>query len=172
MKHLITGLAAALFALAAFAQTPAPNDAQIAAVLVAANNVDADAGRMAAAKAEHGEVRAFAQRMIQEHTALNRQLTALAKKLKLTPEENGTSRGMLRYNAVILKRINRLEGAEFDRAYIDNEVTHHEAVLEMIDKSLLPNAKKAELAKFLKNTRQAIDAHLQQAKKIQSSLQQ
>jgi putative membrane protein len=173
MKKLFAVLTAGLFGFAtavSLAQDAAPNDAQIAAIVVAANNVDIDAGKLAKTKAQDKEVKDFAQRMITDHTGVNKQATALVKKLKVKPEENATSKSLKESGAATMKKLEGLKGAEFDKAYIDNEVTYHQTVLDAIDKTLIPNAKNPELKGLLEKTRPAIDEHLQHAKKIRSSL--
>ena len=49
-------------------------------------------------------------------------------------------------------------------------MAYHQAVLDAIDKTLIPNAKNAELKALLEQTRPAIAAHLDHAKQIQASL--
>lgn len=65
-----------------------PDDAEIAHIVVTANQVDIDAGELAKSKASGKEVKEFAQRMVIDHTAANRSATDLAKKLSLTPKDN------------------------------------------------------------------------------------
>jgi putative membrane protein len=172
--HKLSGtLAAGLLALTAsfsFAQSEAPNDAQIAAIVVAANTVDINGGKVAESKAKDKDVKAFAKQMVTDHTGLNKAASALAKKLKLKPEESATSKSMKDDGAATLKTLKGMKGAEFDKAYIDNEVTFHQTVLDAIDKTLVPNAKNAELKALLEKARPTIDDHLQHAKKIQASL--
>lgn len=173
MKHLIRSLTAGLLALItafSFAQTNEPNDAQIAATVVAANNFDIDMGKLAKSKSKNKEVKEFAQRMITDHTGVNKQATALVKKLKVTPEESDTSRSLKKDGVATLQRLKRLKDDEFDKAYVDHEVSFHQAVLDLIDKTLLPNAKNEELKALVEKVRPAIDAHMQHAKKIQTSL--
>lgn len=173
MKQLTSGLTGLVFAVAtlvSFAKDGPPNDAQIAAIVVAANSVDIDAGKLAASKATNQEVKEFGQRMVTDHTGVNKQAVALVKKLNVTPEESDVSKSLKKDGAATLKKLNGLKGEEFDKAYVNNEVTYHEAVLDMIDKTLLPNAKNAELKALVEKVRPAIDAHLQHAKKIQSSM--
>jgi putative membrane protein len=69
-----------------------------------------------------------------------------------------------------IAKLKGLKGDAFDKAYIDNEVTYHQAVLDAIDKTLIPNAKNDQLKDLLQKVRPAIDAHLQHAKQIQSAL--
>ena len=70
----------------------AVTDPQIAAIVVAANNVDIEGGRMAASKSNNSKVKAFAQRMIIDHGGVNTAAVALVTKLGVTPEENQLSR--------------------------------------------------------------------------------
>ena len=47
------------------------NDAQIASIVVTANQVDIDAGKVAVARSTNAEVKAFGQQMIEAHTGVN-----------------------------------------------------------------------------------------------------
>jgi putative membrane protein len=146
------------------------NDAQIAAIVVTANQVDIDAGKLADAASTNPEVKKFAQLMIKDHTGVNQAATELAGKLKLTPQENPTSRSLKTGGDKNLAHLKTLKGAAFDKAYIDQEVAYHAAVLEAVDKTLLPGAANAELKALLVKVRPAFVAHLAHAKQLQSSL--
>ena len=163
-------VAGAFFAAAtAFAQG-GPNDAQIAHIVVTANQVDIDAGKLAQQKGSSAEVKAFGKQMVTDHSGVNQQAAALAKKLGVTPEDNATSKSLKSGGDENVKRLKTLKGKEFDKAYVDQEVTYHQAVLDAIDKTLIPNAKNAELKALIVKVRPAIDAHLQHAKTMQASL--
>ena len=147
-----------------------PTDPQIAAIVVAANNVDIAAGELAKEKGSDAEVKAFAQRMITDHTAVNQQATDLVTRLAVTPEENPTSQQLTQGGESTRQTLSGLSGAEFDKAYIDNEVTYHQTVLDAIDQTLIPNADNAELKGLLEQVRPAIAAHLQHAQQIQTKV--
>jgi|SRR3954470_17787475 putative membrane protein len=153
---------------AAFAQ--APNDAQIAHIVVTANQVDIDAGKVAQKQAKGADVKAFAKQMITDHSAVNKQAVALVTKLKVKPEDNATSQSLKSGGDANLKKLKGLKGDAFDKAYVDQEVTYHEQVLGAIDNVLIPNAKNAELKDLIVKVRPAIDGHLQHAKMIQAKL--
>ena len=167
---LIVAGALALVASLALAQTAAPNDAQIAAIVVAANQVDIDAGKLAESKTANKEVKAFAKRMVADHTGVNKSATALVTKLKVKPEANPTSDSLTKGGQETLKRLTVLTGAAFDKAYVDNEVTYHQTVLDAIDKTLIPSAKNEELKALLVKVRPAFVDHLEHAKHLQASL--
>lgn len=162
------------FALAAsglWAQEAGLSDAQIAAIVVTANQVDIDAGKLAASKSTNKEVKEFAQRMVTDHTGVNKAATDLVTRLKVKPESNATSNKLKEDGEAALKRLDALKGAEFDWAYISNEVTYHQAVLDVLDETLIPNAKHPELKALLVKVRPAFVAHLEHAKRLQESLE-
>jgi putative membrane protein len=156
--------------VAASASAQSVTDAQIAAIVVTANQVDIDAGKLAASKANTPEVKKFGQQMVTDHTAVNKQATALVTKLKVTPEDNPTSQSLKSGGDKNIANLKGLMGAAFDKAYIDNEVTYHQAVIDAIDKTLIPSATNVELKALLVKVRPAFVAHLEHAKMIQSSL--
>ena len=163
------------FALAmsgAWAQPAGPTDPQIAAIVVTANQVDIDAGRLATTKAHAKEVKAFAQQMITDHTGVNKQATELVTKLKVTPEESDTSKSMKQGGDDNLKKLKGLKGADFERAYIAHEVTYHQTVIDALDNTLIPHAKNEELKALLIKVRPAFVAHLEHAKSIQARMAQ
>jgi putative membrane protein len=164
----IIAAAAVLAAGTAFAQ--APNDAQIAHIVVTANQVDIDAGKLAEKKASSPDVKAFGKQMVTDHSAVNKQAKDLAKKLKVKPQDNPTSQSLAKGGKENIAKLKKLKGKEFDKAYIDQEVSYHQAVLDAIDKTLIPNAQNAELKGLIEKVRPAIQGHLDHAKQIQSKL--
>lgn len=147
-----------------------PNDAQIAMIAVVADTVDIDAGKLAAEKATSKEVKAFAETMVRDHTAVNGKATALAKKLGVTPEESDTSKKLKADGDATLAKLKGLSGAEFDKAYVDNEVAYHDAVIGVVTKTLIPNTKNAELKSLLESAGPIFTSHLEHAKQLQQSL--
>jgi putative membrane protein len=147
-----------------------PSDPQIAAIVVAANQVDIDAGKLARGKAKSKTVKDFAARMVTDHTAVQKSAGDLVKKLGVTPEESDTSRALKSGGDQAMSRLKGLKGAEFDKAYIDNEVSYHQSVLDAVDNVLIPNAKNEELKGLLVKTRPAFLAHLEHAKQLQAKV--
>jgi putative membrane protein len=146
------------------------NDAQIAAIVVTANQVDIDAGQLAQAKAGSEEVRKFGQLMVTDHSGVNQAATNLAKKLKLQPEDNATAQSLKQGGDANLAKLKTLQGRAFDRAYVEHEVVYHQSVLDALDKTLIPNARNEELKALMVKVRPAFVAHLQHAKSLQASL--
>ena len=169
MKLDAVVLAALAFTGVAFAQG-APNDAQIAHIVVTANQVDIDAGKLAESKGSNAQVKAFGKQMVTDHTGVNQQAVALAKKLNVTPQDNPTSQSLKTGGAENVKKLTGLSGAAFDRAYVDHEIAYHEQVLDAIDKVLVPNAKNEELKALIVKVRPAFVAHLEHAKMVKGQI--
>ena len=172
MKTPIAAAVAALFLLGANAQAQSPSDAQIASIVVTANQVDIDAGKLAESKGSNAQVKAFGKQMVTDHSGVNKQAVALVTKLKVTPEDNPTSQSLKSGGAENVKKLEKLSGAAFDRAYVDHEVAYHQQVLDAIDKTLVPSAQNAQLKSLLVSVRPAFVAHLEHAKGLQSALGQ
>src|SRR4029079_15705401 len=145
MKNICIVLASALFLAAGSVAAQAPNDAQIAHIVVTANQVDIDGGTLAEKMGSTKAVRDFGKQMVTDHSGVNRQAVALVTKLKVTPEDNPTSQSLKSGGMENVKALQKLHGAAFDKAYVDHEVAYHEQVLDAIDKTLVPNAKNEEL---------------------------
>lgn len=175
MTKLFAVTLAGVFATGVLAQaqtSPAsgPTDQQIAMIVVTADNVDIAAGKLAAKKSLNPKVKEFAELMMRDHTSVNKQATDLAKKLNLTPEQSPTSQSMKSDGDKMLTKLRGLKGAEFDKAYIDNEVTYHETVIKALDETLIPNAKNSDLKTLLESGKPIFVSHLDHAKEVQSSL--
>jgi putative membrane protein len=145
-------------------------DPQIAAIVVAANQVDIDAGELALKKSKNEEVKKFAQRMVTDHTAVNKSAVDLVTKLKVTPAESDASRSLASGGTDARAKLEKLDGDAFDRAYVDNEVAYHKAVIGVLDSQLIPSASNPELKSTLISVKPAFDAHLQHAVQIQAAL--
>ncbi len=172
MNHMTSALGGALLLLSGFAQAEGtgPTDPQIAAIVVTANQVDIDAGKLAESKATSADVKAFAQRMVTDHTGVNKSATELVTRLHVTPDPSATSRSLQQGGDQNLATLKGLSGAAFDKAYVDHEVSYHQAVIDAVDTTLIPNAQNADLKALLVKTRPAFVAHLEHAKRLQASL--
>ena len=146
------------------------SDAEVAHVAVTANAIDVDLAKLALERGRSDQVRAFARTMVEDHTGVNEQAAALAKKLGVTPAPNDVSASLQKGADAAKARLNTLSGIAFDRTYIAREVEYHQAVLDAIDDLLVPTTENAELKALIRTVRPAIAAHLARARDIQSSL--
>ncbi|HEY2682643.1 MAG TPA: DUF4142 domain-containing protein [Steroidobacteraceae bacterium] len=169
MKRLTLLLSLAAWSAWA-APAAGPTDPQIAAIVVTANQVDIDAGKLAKSKSKSKQVQDFAQLMITDHTGVNKAASDLITKLKVTPEPNDISESLQKGGDDNLANLKTLSGAAFDKAYVDHEVAYHEAVVSAMDKTLIPSAQNAELKALLVKVHPAFEAHLAHAKDLQATL--
>ena len=167
-----TAIIAASLLLAASnaALAQAPSDAQIAGIVVTANTVDINAGKLAQKMSKNKEIKAFAKQMVTDHSGVNKQATALVTKLHVIPANSDTSKSLKAGGDANIATLKALKGAAFDKAYVDNEVGYHQAVIDALDKTLIPSAQNAELKDTLVKVRPAFVAHLEHAKHIQASI--
>src|SRR6476469_3893033 len=168
---LTFALPAALLVMAAPAMAAAgPTDPQIAHIAYTAGSIDIAAGKQALARSHNKAVRGFAEEMVRDHKAVNDKALALVKKLKVTPQDNPTSQALTKGAAAELAKIATLNGAAFDRAYVDNEVAYHKTVNGALASTLIPNAHNAELKSLLETGLTLFKEHQAHAEQIAKEL--
>jgi putative membrane protein len=163
--------ATALLSLPADAQkTQKLTDPEIASIAVTANQVDIDYAKIAEKKSTNAEVKKFAQTMARDHQSVIDQAVALVTKLSVTPKDNATSKSLKAGETKTAKMLNAKSGKAFDKAYVDNEVAYHSAVIETVENVLIPGATNSELKALLQSAVPLFKAHLAHAQMIQKSL--
>jgi len=167
---LVLGMAALVAAGGRMSAAQGINDAQIAAIVVTANQVDIDAGKLAETKGSSQQIKDFGKQMATDHAGVNKQAVDLVTRLKVKPEDNPTAQSLKQGGIDNVKNLNTLSGAAFDKAYIAHEVAYHQAVLDAVDKTLIPGATNADLKALLVKVRPAFQAHLDHAKMVQSAI--
>jgi putative membrane protein len=170
-KMMAVGAAAVLMSAAAMAQGSAkPTDPQIAHIAYTAGVLDVAAAKQAIATSKNKDVVAFANDMVRDHEAVNKQALDLCKKLNVTPEDNDTSKALTKAADAKRAELAKLSGAAFDKAYIDNEVAYHKTVDAALQNTLIPNAKNAELKSLLQTGLKLFQGHEQHAEHVASML--
>jgi putative membrane protein len=156
---------------AGVAQTAAkPTDPQIAHIAYTAGQLDIEAAKQAISKSTNKDVRAFAEDMARDHAAVNDKALALVKKLNVTPEDNDTSRALTKQAAEKRAELSKLSGAEFDKAYIANEVAYHKTVNGALETTLIPSASNPELKSLLQTGLKIFQGHQQHAEEVAVAL--
>ncbi|RYZ06111.1 MAG: DUF4142 domain-containing protein [Myxococcales bacterium] len=143
---------------------------QIARVAELVNTAEVDQGKLAQSKAQSPRVKAFATKMVNHHSQAKAEQAKLVKQLNLTAAESPEAAALKSDGAQTLSTLKTTPAADFDRAYIDSQVTGHQKVLTTIDEQLLPSAKSERVVSALKLGREAVAAHLAEAKEIQDEL--
>ena len=146
------------------------SDPEVAAVAVAANQIDIKNGELAKNKSKNSDVINFAETMIRDHSAVLGQASDLVKKLNVTPKENSLSQKLNSDAAATRKSLSSKTGAAFDKAYVDNEVAYHKAVIDAIKNVLVPDTDNAELKQLLNDVLPAFNTHLEHAQMLQKKM--
>ncbi len=159
--------AALVLPMAAWA---APNDAQIAHIAYTAGQIDIKAADQALQKTSNPKVKAFAEEMVRDHTAVNDKALALVKKLNVTPEDNPTSQSLTKAADAKLAELGALSGPAYDRAYVENEVAFHKTLNGALKTTLIPNAQNAALKSLLETGLKLFRSHQAHAEHLEMSL--
>jgi len=154
----------------AMAQGAKLTDPQIAHIAYTAGEIDIKAAKQALEKASNKEVKQFAEDMVRDHTAVNKQALALVKKLKVTPEDNDTSKALSKQASEKLAEFGKLKGAAFDKAYVANEVAYHKSVDSALETQLIPSASNEELKGLLQTGLKIFQGHEQHAEHVEADL--
>ena len=172
MKTLISTLGAACLAFSASFAMAAdkPTDPQIAHIAYSAGVIDVEAAKLALSKTKNADVKAFAESMQKDHEAVNDMALALVKKLNVTPEDNATSRALAKAAEEKRAELGKLDGAAFDKAYIDNEVAYHKQVNGALETVLIPAAQNGELKSLLETGLKLFQGHQQHAEHVAAGL--
>ena len=164
MKPILLAIAGVLLPVTLIAQSGGAaaklDDPTIVAIFDAANSWDMETGSLAAKKAQSGDVKAFGQMLAHDHDAVRQQGRDLAKKLGVTPTPPGPDFQMAKDHYAAVAKLNGATGAAFDRAFLENEVAYHKAVIDAVTNTLLPAIQNAELKALVVKVAPAFQAHM------------
>ena len=167
LKSPMIGLVAGLMLSTAVAiASDKPSDPQIAHIAYTAGDLDIKAAQLALEKSKSETVRAFANDMVRDHKAVNDKALALVKKLNVTPEDNDTSKALVKQAEEKHTELSKLTGAAFDKAYVDNEVAYHKTVNAALKTTLIPSSSNAELKSLLETGLKIFEGHLKHAEML------
>lgn len=125
------------------------NDLEIAHTAYTAGQIDIRYAHLALAISENPEVRAFAETMIRDHSAVNNAAGALVTKLKVTPQDNAFSQSLVEGAAAKRAELMSLNGKAFDCAYATNELGYHQVVNQTVENTFIPAVTVPELKELL-----------------------
>jgi putative membrane protein len=149
----------------------APTDPQIVGIVGTADQIDIDYAKLALSKTKNKQVRDFAQQMITDHSSVQKSVNELAAKLNVTPADSDTSNSLKAQAQQTTQKLRGLRGKAFEKAYIDNEVAYHQAVINATKTVLIPSAQNAELKSALQGAEPLFEGHLQHAERVQSAVE-
>jgi len=139
------------------------NDEQIAGITDAANSAEIEQGKLARLKSKDAAVQKFAAKMIAAHEEAKKN----QDKLKLPTAESMLGNSLGTEAASALNALKGADGKDFDKAYIDAQVTEHQKLLDALNDKLIPNVKNPDLKAYLNQILPHVSRHLQEAQEIQ-----
>ncbi|PDV87422.1 hypothetical protein CO652_15620 [Rhizobium sp. H4] len=171
LKRILgAALMAASLGTASMAADAKPTDPQIAHIAYTAGQIDVTAAEQALKKSKNADVIEFAKTMERDHKAVNEQALALVKKLKVTPEDNNISQSLSTQASKELTTLGALDGAAFDKTYVENEVAYHNSVNEALSAVLIPSAQNEELKSLLETGLTLFKQHQLHAEHLASTM--
>ena len=166
---IVATLAIAVLAGTAAAMRPTTtklNDLEMTHVAVTASNIDIAYAHLALALSENPKIRKFAKTMIRDHSAVNEQVFALARKLGVTAQDNDLSRQLLAQAQETKDELNRLRGSEFDRRYAANEAAYHQVVNGVVQNDFIPNIENDEVRAAFQGALEIFLVHQKDAEEL------
>jgi putative membrane protein len=162
IKTLLLSAAVLVSAGGAFAADKM-NDLEIAHSAYTADIIDIDYANIALAKTKNPEVKAFAELMIRDHTAVNEGAAALLAKLNVKPQDNAFSKALVEGADKEKAKLNSLSGPAFDKEYAANELGYHQVVNKTVGDVWIPEVQNAEVKAFLVQALVTFKVHEQHA---------
>lgn len=175
MKKFIYGSIGCLtlffMSFGAYAQkTPDLSDPEVASAAVVANQSDISFAKVALERSSNSAVREFANTMVKDHSSVIKQAVALVTKLGVTPKDNAVSKSLKKQEGDAVKNLKSVSKKDFDKTYIDHEVAYHKAVINAVEKVLIPDSSNKQLKDLLQGVVPILKTHLAHAEKIQREI--
>ncbi len=146
------------------------NDLQIAHSAYTADTIDINYAKLALTKTQNSAVRAFAELMIRDHTAVNEGAAALLARLGAKPQENAFSKTLNDGATIETTKLAALGGDAFDREYARNELAYHQQVNHIVGDLWIPGIQTPELKQFLQQALATFRVHEEHANHMVSAL--
>ena len=170
-------VAACTVASAAFAQAPktqpspatkttpassqaSSEDSAFAKQAAEAGMMEVEHGKAAAQKASNAQVKAYANKLVKDHTTANNQLKAIAKRHNIDLPASAPANDQPWMNQ---------SGASFDKGFIDAQVKSHEDAISLFEKESQSGSDR-EIKAFASKQLPGLRAHLKQAQDLQKKL--
>lgn len=157
-------------------------DPGMAQFVVAVNQSEIEAGRLASTKARNGDVKDYARDMVDDHQKALQELQEIGRKNSWTMPDStgmmaGTPSGTLAANLTQLQQSHQAAmttlrgatGAAFDRAYIDGQVAAHQQALEVL-RQHATSLQNTELRDKITDIQKDVEDHLKRAQEIAQKL--
>jgi putative membrane protein len=153
-----------------WAPSAPPSEANIAAILMAANESAVKDARLAESKATNPAVQSLARTEATDHAALEESAVAWMKEHQVEPVENASSEAFTSRGVKSRDKLQGLDAAHFDRGYVSERIHFDKDLLDTLHHDMIPNAKDPQLAALLKGAVPKVEAHMKSAEQLESTL--
>lgn len=163
--HAVVIAAALVTSSTAFADDVSHADKSFLEKASNAGYTEIDASKMVAGKSATPTVKAFADQMIKDHTAVGEELVALAssKGVKVPDEPSLAQKAKI-------KMLSTKDGADFDRGYVnDIGVKAHQDTIVLFKKAST-DAKDPDIKAWAAKTLPSLQHHLMEAQTLQKAM--
>lgn len=146
------------------------NDSQIVEIMMTVDNLEIAVAKVAKKKMTTPPVAAFADYLMQQHQENLDRLIQLTRQLNIEPQESVISKKLLADRDALVASLSKLEGNQFDNAYVEAMIKSHRDGLKLIDSELLPQVQNAQLKSFVEIFRAMVKRHLERGLTLQKTL--
>lgn len=144
---------------------------QITEIMKVANEGEISAAKLAKQRAQNDQVKAFANKMIDEHRKNEKDVKKVSSKKDIGMDNSEAAKALKKQAKETVKNLKDKKDAEFDKAYMASQVDMHQSLLDQIEDKFMPAVQTPELKDYLAKTRDHVKVHLEEAKAIQRSIQ-
>lgn len=145
------------------------SDANILSIMNTADRSDIEGGRLAETRAVDPQVRDFGRRMVADHSAMLEENKQLSHRFDIEPLSSAVNKQVIEQHGEALDTLLNKTGAEFDRAYIDQEIERHERLVALVGKATT-SASHVALKEHLRQVEPMLQDHLEAARNIKIML--
>lgn len=141
-------------------KTERPLDREFLIKVASCSNAEIQVSKLARSRSESTQVKDYATTMVKDHQAAYDQLGGLLKNRKI-----GVLAGLEKETRDELSRLGKLQGTDFDRAYLQCAITEHKKAIAMFE-AQVQNGKEDDIRGYAKENLPTLRKHLAQAEEL------
>ena len=141
------------------------SDANVLAMLDIINLSEIDSADLAKEKASSEEVRTFASRLLNDHTAMLQETRQLAQQINVDPQMPVLASMVGKWHQETMEELRSMSGADFDHTYLKYQITMHEQAIDLVQHTA-SSVHNRHLHSYLKGARQDLLTHVSTASAI------
>lgn len=131
---------------------------------------EVERGTLAQKKATDPRVRAYAEKVVNDHRSRMQKDDQLMSGLGISARETDMSQQIRSASDRETSNLASLSGSDFDRTYLDGQIGYYRMVLDTMDTELIPNTRDPQIRGSLQNARERANDHLREAQDLRNSL--